>query len=115
MTENDAVAELIAELKQLKIRELQVLSSLESLIQLNHPYLTTTNVVPTPGRVPTFTVGDRVVITNKTKRPLNRPTNKGDKTAIVIHVAPTRIDIITSNGTTTWRSPNNLRARRIDE
>jgi hypothetical protein len=115
MTENDEIAELIAELKHLKLRELQVLSSLESLVHSNHLNLTTNNVTPVPRHVPTFAVGNQVVITNKTSRPLNRPTNKGNKTAVVLHVAPTRIDITTSNGTTTWRALKNLRLRRIDE
>jgi hypothetical protein len=102
MTENDEIAELIAELKHLKLCELQVLSSLESLVHSNHPNLTTNAVVPVPGSVRTFAVGNRVVITNKTIRPLNCPTNKGNKTAIILKIAPKRIDITTSNGTTTW-------------
>jgi hypothetical protein len=116
MTKNDKIADLIAKLKDLKLRELQVLLSLESLVHQNRPNHTILTV-PVSGTVPipVFAVGDCVVITNKTTRPLNCPKNNGDKTATVIKVAPKRIDITTSNGFATWRSPNNLQLRRIDE
>jgi hypothetical protein len=117
------LAELIAELKELKLRELQVLASLESIVQTQHN--TTAATSPTQHNTSTaaspralealFQVGDRVVITNKIRRPINRPANNGDRTAVVTKVALNRIDIRTSNGSSTWRAPQNLRLRTQDE
>jgi hypothetical protein len=115
MSDNE-VARLISELKELKLRELQVLSLLESLVQQNNTNHTTNHTATATTTLHTgFVTGDRVVITNNIRRPLNRPVNKGDRTAIVINVTPKRIDLTTSNGVTTWRAPHNLRLRRHDE
>jgi hypothetical protein len=106
MSDKD-LSKLIAELKQLKIRELQVLASLELLVQRTEA----TAVI----RTSPFQVGDAVVIINKIVHPINRPVNKSDRTAVVTKVAPSRIDLQTSNGSTTWRAPQNLRFRTQDE
>jgi hypothetical protein len=106
MSDNN-LSTLIAELKELKIRELQVLASLELLVQ----HTEATSAI----RTLPFRVGDAVIITNKIIRPINRPTNKGDRTAVVIKVAPSRIDLRTINGSITWRAPQNLRFRTQDE
>jgi hypothetical protein len=114
----EEILDLIAELKQLKLRESQVLISLESAIQRQNeptPNAQTAVSPDTTVRPPTFRVGDQVTITNKVKRPINRPLNRGDLTAVVLKVAPSRVDIRTSNGTTTWRAPHNLRQRQQDE
>lgn len=114
----EEIVNLIAELKQLKIRESQVLASLESAIQRQSEPAPNARAAVSPDstvRPSIFQVGDRVTITNKVKRPTDRPINRGDLTAVVLKVAPSRIDIRTSNGTKTWRAPQNLRLRHQDE
>jgi hypothetical protein len=112
------ISKLITELKELKIRELQVLNALESAIQNQTeptPNAPTAAAPGTTARLPIFQIGDQVVITNKISSPNNRFANKGDRTAVVLKVALSRVDIKTSNGTKTWRAPHNLRLRRQDE
>jgi hypothetical protein len=104
------LAELITELKELKLRELQVLASLETILIHNTPVAT--NITPIS---PLFQVGDLVFITNKIRRPINRPVNNGDRTAVVTKVSLNRIDLRTSNGSYTWRAPQNLQLRTQDE
>jgi hypothetical protein len=101
-----AIAELISELKQLKLRELQVLASLETILIHNTPVATNT---------PPFQVGDLVFITNKVRRHINRQVNNGDRTAVITKISPNRIDIRTSNGFFTWRAPQNLQLQSQDE
>jgi hypothetical protein len=107
---DSAIAELISELKQLKLRELQVLASLETILIHNTPVAT--NITPIS---PPFQVGDLVFITNKVRRPINRQVNNGDRTAVITKVSPNRIDIRTSNGSFTWRAPQNLQLQSQDE
>jgi hypothetical protein len=111
MTDRD-ISQLITELKELKLKELQVLATIESLIQQAE---VTQGTLIIPGDPTFFQVGDRVVIINKVRRPLNRSVNNGDRTAVVIKVSEGRIDLKTSNGFSTWRAPQNLRHRTQDE
>jgi hypothetical protein len=123
MSENN-IAQLIAELKQLKLRELQVLATLESIVA-NQQSDTITTTVPdlpiatniTPIITPTqpYQVGDLIVITNKIRRPINRSVNRGDQLAIILKVTPLRIDLRTNNGSLTWRAPHNIRLRSQDD
>jgi uncharacterized protein YfaQ (DUF2300 family) len=58
--------------------------------------------------------GDRVRIKNKVKKPATWPGTKlwredEYRSAIVTKVTPTQIFILTDNGVSTWRAPNNLR------
>jgi hypothetical protein len=120
---------LIDELKQLKLRELEIIESIELNLE-NQQQGQQTPVNNTPNTTPpvarsffstaavertVFSVGDRIVITNKITRPTNRPLNDGDKFGIVLKVAPKRIDIKTLNGSYTWRVPSNVRLHRTDE
>jgi hypothetical protein len=100
MTEID-VEDLIRELKELKLR----VARLESDSNAN----TKTTSAPDS----TLSVGDRVRIKNKTKKPQHWPANKEwtdskERTATVTKTTPTKIYFTTDNGTQTWRAPHNL-------
>jgi hypothetical protein len=58
--------------------------------------------------------GDRVLIKNKVKKPASWSSTKvwredEYRSAIVTKATPTQIFILTDNGISTWRAPNNLR------
>jgi hypothetical protein len=106
MSDKD-IGDLIKELRLLKLRELQVLADLEALVTHS-----TEGQVAT---IPVTTTTTSVVILNTIRRPLSCPVNRGDRTAIVTKMATSRVDLLTSNGTYTWRAPHNLRARLHDE
>jgi hypothetical protein len=107
------LSQLIQELKELKLRELQVLSSLEALVQSQTAEPTA--VLVATDNTTVFRVGDSVVITNKVRKPFNRYINSGDRTAVITKVSTSRIDIRTTNGGYTWRAPHNLRFRTHNE
>lgn len=113
------IAKIITELRELKLREVQLLNALESAVQnQTEPTPTNAPTATSPGataRSPIFQLGDQVVITNNILSPIGRYANKGDRTAVVLKVTPSRVDIRTDNGTKTWRAPHNLRPRRQDE
>jgi hypothetical protein len=126
---NEDIKKLITELKGLRLREIEVLNSLERAIaeQNNtnnnstdrgyntHTANTVMVVEAEPATTNIYQVGDRVAITNSITRPLNRSTNIGDQTAVVTSVVGRRVYIRTSNNTNTWRAPQNLRFRRNNE
>jgi hypothetical protein len=135
MTTED-IKDLIAELKELKLRELQVIESLERAVREqeqnnNNSTTSVTSGITSPSPfaravatskpskntkvINQYQAGDRVVITNNITRPLNRTANKGDRTAVVTHVVGSRVHIRTSNNSKTWRAPQNLRYRTNDE
>jgi hypothetical protein len=100
MTEID-VEDLISELKELKLR----VARLERNSNAN------TNTTGAPDS--TLSVGDRVRIKNKTRKPQHWPANKEwtdskERTATVTKTTPTQIHFTTDNGTQTWRAPHNL-------
>jgi hypothetical protein len=115
------VSKLIAELKELKLRELEVLSSLQTIVQGQqvqqatvHPLATIETIIQgqqVTDHTPLYEVGDLVYINNKIRRPLHRNVNRDDRLAVVTKVAYNRIDVQTNNGTHTWRSPKNLKHR----
>jgi hypothetical protein len=107
------LSKLIQELKELNLRELQVLSSLEAFVQLQT--VEPTAVLVATNNTTVFRVGDSVVINNKVRKPFNRYINSGDRTAVITKVSTSRIDIRTTNGGNTWRAPHNLRFRSHDE
>jgi hypothetical protein len=97
-------------LKQLKLQELQVLATLESIvsnqqgdnISLVHCETPIATPVVNP-TTPSFQhqVGDLVVITNKICCTTNRPVNHGDQLATITKVAPFKFDVRINNGSTT--------------
>jgi hypothetical protein len=118
MSDNDIVA-IIEELRQLRIRELQVLSNLEATIANNRQQQDQEPPAPANRGVffgNPYRVGDRVYITNRlTRKPRHRVTNEGDRISTVTKVFATRVEITTVNGQKTWRIPSNLRFARHDE
>jgi hypothetical protein len=100
MTEID-VEDLILELKELKLR----------VARLEHNNRANTDTTSAPDS--TLSVGDRVRIKNKTRKPQHWPTDKQwtdskERTATVTKTTPTKIYFTTDNGTQTWRAPHNL-------
>ena len=109
MTSNNAddLQSLLAELRNLRIREDEVIRRIGRVDPNAAP-------VP-PSQPPAFTVGDRVRITNPVSRPA-RWTAPWDQAAIrlyraavVTSVEPHRIGLLTVSGISTWRAPHNLR------
>jgi hypothetical protein len=100
MTEID-VEDLITELKELKLR-------VARLERDNKANTDTTKVQDS-----TISVGDRVRIKNKIRKPQHWPADKGwtdskERTATVTKTTPTQIHFTTYNRTQTWRAPHNL-------
>jgi hypothetical protein len=124
---NQHIKCLINELRLLRIREIEVLDSIDQAIRAEPPASVDEGVSQTAAsetdaafsavstRRAQFSVGDRVEITNKVRRLFNRTPTRRDRTTIVVGVAETRIDIITDNGTETWRAPHNLKKLEKNE
>jgi hypothetical protein len=115
MSRQQDIETLINELKQLKIRELRVLEALETTLQQQTNGATQTTTVDPNNCSPYFKIGDRIAIKNKIIRPVNRPLNRGDRTATVTKATLERIEFRTTNGTETWRAPHNVRKLDHDE
>jgi hypothetical protein len=113
MSDRD-ISKLITELKELKLRELQVLATLESILQTQQTDNTLVASAISQTKH-TYKVGDQVIITNKVNRPLNRTVNQGDRAAIVTKVSTNRIDLRTKNGFFTWQAPHNIRPQTNNE
>jgi hypothetical protein len=110
LTSDNDLANIISELKALKLRELKVLASLEAIIEQQSPRLSTINT-----GIHLYQVDDPVVIINKVRRPHNCPANRDDRIGVVTKVADARIDLRTRNGFLTWRVPHNLSPAATDE
>jgi ribosomal protein L12E/L44/L45/RPP1/RPP2 len=99
----DNINKLIQELKGLQVQEQRILAALEqayierTIKGVNEPTasqlatipLSVTNIVAlarATDPIPQFRKGDCVVIVNKIRRPISRPANSGDRTAIVLKV-----------------------------
>ena len=101
----DQLQTIIEELQQLRIRQVQLLEAIDNVISHTEPANDNTQLQ----------VGDRVLITNKIRRPLNRPVNQGDRVAVITKILPNHINIRTDNGNNTWRAPHYLRKLTNDE
>ena len=132
--EGTNLAELIEELRALKIRETEIVAELKrandarpgtslqrdidaaefrrandartgASIQRGTPAAVTANNSA-------HRRGDRVRITNKVRKPASAGptwTEAKERLATVTSVNETQVFILTDNGTRTWRGPNNLR------
>ena len=61
-----------------------------------------------------ISVGDRIRIVNRVKRPANQPENghwteERERLGTVTKIVGDRIHFVTGNGTHTWRAPNNVK------
>jgi hypothetical protein len=113
MSEDD-IAALINELKQVQLHGQRIITALEeayrtadSVPGTPSPRNTTRTTLPF---LPKYRPGDHVIITNKVRRPFDRPINDNDRKAVVIEVvSPSRVNIRTYSGTVTWRAPKNIK------
>jgi hypothetical protein len=113
----DEIENLIQELKNLQVQERRVIAALEEAYRTRQTGAPSNRISPTNSiglaratdQIQSFKKGDHVVIINKVRKPPSRLIDSGDRTAVVVGVHTDRIDIITTNGTNTWRAPKNLR------
>lgn len=110
MRNNDDIKQLIKELKQLKIREAQLLARIEAAAD-DAP------IVPNAATAE-FAPGDRVRIRNQVNRPRNWPDDadwiqEEAQIATVSEIVNGRVFFNTDNGIRTWRLPQNL--ERIED
>jgi hypothetical protein len=127
---DDKIAELINELKRVHLHEQRIIDALEQAYRtsdrastvpaninidtVNTPTTASATPPPTaniiPPFIPKFCTGDCVIITNKVRRPNDRPIDINDRRAVVLQViSHDRVNIRTYNGTVTWRAPKNLK------
>lgn len=107
---------LIKELKQIKIKEREIIDAIQCIINTTQPVLSDSRVI-TPRAINVtivnkssdFVVGERIFITNAIPRPFGRTVNAGDRRAVITNITPTRITLTTENGTNTWRASKNIR------
>jgi hypothetical protein len=113
--EEQQIENLLEELKTLKIRESVIITRLEAANRqrLNkntrNPKRETSND-NTSGIVK----GDRVWITSKVRKPATWPRGSiwiesEFRSATVNSVTATQVHLVTDNGITTWRAPNNVK------
>jgi hypothetical protein len=118
----DIISTLIEQLKQTHIQQQQIIFAIvqaytraDISIEDTTPVHTAAFPTVIPGFVPIYCRGDLVTIVNRVRRPLNRPIDINDQNAIVLEVVSTsRFNMLTSNGTVTWRDPKNLKHRQDD-
>jgi hypothetical protein len=126
--QDSLLEELTRELRELrletKLREAAILSRIERIqqqqsqatvspVEVYSTSTTTTN----PTQINGIQRGDRVLIINKVKKPASWPKQKVWKedefrSATVLKVSRDQISILTDNGISTWRAPNNLQLVR---
>jgi hypothetical protein len=103
--ERKQIHELIKELKNLQLREAELISRIDAA-----------NASLSGHRGATvehdFENGDRVRVTNQVRKPANWGTDLWNyhqaKTATVTFTTTDRIYFVTDNGIKTWRSPRNI-------
>ena len=108
--EEETIAELTDELQQLRIREVEILDKIGRLNEQRAAEGVTVTRAHTNG----FAIGDRVLITNKVKKPAAWPNEKTwseseFRSATVTKVTRLQIHFVTDNEVFTWRAPNNLK------
>lgn len=107
----ESIEELIAQLKLIKIQEANIIARIEAAAAHKKDDDKSETTRPATTRL---TKGDRVRITNRVRKPAtwnNKTAWDEDKgrLATVTKVTPEQVHIITDNGISTWRAPNNLR------
>lgn len=111
MEKDQSIEELIAELKLVKIHEANIIARIEAAAHKRDQDKNAEKTRPNANRL---SKGDRVRITNRVRKPAtwNNETawdeDKG-RLATVTRVTPEQVHIITDNGISTWRAPNNLK------
>ena len=121
----ESIDDLINLLQELRVQESAVIARIQRATQLSErsgrqpisqeghqAHEDTANDQPEQR----FNIGARVRIINKVKKPATAGrdwTEERERLATVIRVRGEQVHIVTSNGTKTWRAPNNLRI--VDE
>jgi hypothetical protein len=116
----DEIASLIQDLKRVQLEGQRIVTALkEAYASSNNTraaFPNTPTTIPTtptatvvPHFLPVYRTGNHVIITNKVRRPFDRPVNINDRKAIVLEVvSASRVNIKTYNGVVTRRAPKNL-------
>jgi hypothetical protein len=107
--QDKTISELINELKQLRVREAQVIFLLERATEQQGSGVADHGIER----------GDRIRIKNQVKK----PSNWGDdpwvyreaRLATVTHTTAERVYFVTDNGVSTWRAPHNVESIRQHE
>lgn len=111
--EDSRIDEIILELRSLRLQVAHLETELNRR-NSSQPEPNRTSRPSAPGHTHGYSIGDRVRILNKIKKPAtwdNRVEwNETEaRQATVTEVRPTQIFFTTDNGVETWRAPNNLR------
>jgi hypothetical protein len=101
--QDKTVSELINELKALRLRETQIIASLERASERETTERETHHA---------YSRGDRIKINNKIKKPVNWGDDPWDyrqaRVATITQVTVDRVYFVTDNGVNTWRAPKNI-------
>ena len=106
----ESIADLIEQLRQLRTHQERLLDRIEARVQRDQAQQETEDLP--------YRVGDRVYITNRVRKPVfAKPswTARAERRASVTKIRGNRVHFKTDNGTTTWRSPENLRPLHDDD
>jgi len=109
MSEDDRIAKLIEELKDLRLQETSLIRQIEEANRRRQGAR-----VDHSSRVNerNYRAGDRVYITSRIRRPVFAPTTwtgYNERRATVTKVDGERVFFTTDNGTKTWRASKNIR------
>jgi hypothetical protein len=112
--ENKSIDELIKELKELQVREAEVLVLIEQANKRRDLVAGTHGVHTQNGTKHGFEQGDRIRITNQVKKPAHWGVDEhwnyiDAQKATVTFTTTDRVYFVTDNGVTTWRTPRNIK------
>jgi formylmethanofuran dehydrogenase subunit A len=114
--EEKSFDELIQELQRLRIREGQIIAQIEQAHHSSNTRIPNQDNTRLPSNITstrqTFTKGDRVLITNKIRKPKTAGINwteSKERLAVVSKIVNDQIHVVTDNGTNTWRIQDNLK------
>ena len=116
--EDDSIEDLLEDLRQLRIRETAIIARIQSAAERRGrpTAFAAPNLSSEQERQPSvggvhFTIGTRVRIKNKVRKPATAGGDWTEERERLATVTETRVDqvhFVTDNGTRTWRAPNNL-------
>jgi hypothetical protein len=112
--ETKSIDELIKELKELQVREAEVLVLIEQANKRRDRVAGTHGVYTQNGTKHGFEQGDRIRITNQVKKPAHWGVDEhwnyiDAQKATVTFTTTERVYFVTDNGVTTWRTPRNIK------
>ena len=111
----ESIEDLIGELKELRLREAEVIERLESANRRQaEGKFEAVGLERSESTLGAFVIGDRVVITNKIRKPASCNkfwTPERERKAIVTGIDGEKVHIKTDNGIETWRLTKNLKRK----